>query len=59
MGELHRVEGLDFATDTVIAEAPGNWLYPTGCWTKSYVTEDGHYMNIVPYAGVDIMDISA
>lgn len=59
LGELHRVEGLDFATDTVIAEAPGNWLYPTGCWTKSYVTEDGHYMNIVPYAGVDIMDISA
>lgn len=58
LGELHRVEGLNFETDEVIAEAPGNWLYPTGCWTKSYVTEDGHYMNIVPYVGVDIIDLN-
>lgn len=59
LGELHRIQGLDFATDAVIAEAPGNWLYPAGCWTKSYVTEDGHYMNIVPYVGVDIIDLNA
>ena len=55
-GKLHRVHDLDFSTDTIIADAPGNWLQLTGCHTKSFLTE-GYYVEIIPHVGVDYIPI--
>lgn len=57
-GELHRMMALDPATDEVIAEAPANWLYLSPAISRSFLTKDGHYMHVVPYTGVDIIDLT-